>query len=79
MPETIKVCIDGWDDPAFRTAFEHVFDQVRDEGLDLSTPGAGLRAQHLLAEAGYPAARVEIERSVDEALAHVAHWNVHRR
>ncbi len=78
MDTKIKVCIDAWDDPAFRSAFERAYEQVAAEGLPLDTPEAALRAQHLLVEGGYTEARVELERSVDEALAHGAHWSVYR-
>jgi hypothetical protein len=78
MDARIKVSIDSWDDPAFRSAFERVYKRVAAEGLAPDTPDAALRAQHLLVEAGYPGARVELERSVDEALARVAHWSVFR-
>ncbi len=78
MDARIKVCIDAWDDPEFRAAFERAYQQVIDEGLALDSPETAHRAQHLLEEAGYREARVVLERSVDEALAHVAHWSVYR-
>lgn len=78
MDTKIKVCIDAWDDPEFRSAFERAYERVAAEGLAVDTPEAAHRAQHLLEDAGYPGARVELERSVDEALAHSAHWMVYR-
>ncbi len=78
MDTKIKVCIDAWDDPAFRSAVEGAYDQVVAEGRLLDLPETASRVQHLLVAAGYAAARVDLERTVDEALVHVAHWNVHR-
>ena len=78
MDARIKVCIDAWDDPEFRSAFDHAYQQVIAEGLAVDSPETALRAQHLLVDAGYRDARVVLERSVDEALAHAAHWSVYR-
>ncbi len=78
MDARIKVCIDAWDDPEFRTAFDRAYARVVAEGLAVETPEAAHRAQQLLMEAGYPDARIVVERSVDEALAHGAHWSVYR-
>lgn len=74
---TIKVRLEAWDDPGFHAAFEAAREQASAEGIALDTPEAGLRVEHLLAAAGYPGVRIEVERTVDEALAHVAHWTVH--
>ena len=35
-------------------------------------------AEDLLRDAGYPRARIAVSRTVDEAMAHVAHWTVWR-
>ena len=78
MESKLKVCIEPWDDPAFRAAFETAYEAIRVEELPLDSPETARRAQHLLIEAGYPGARIELEKTVDEALAHVAHWFVHR-
>ena len=78
MQPRLKVRLGDWDDPAFHAAFEQARMQVEAEGIPLDSPEAGFRAEHLLAQAGYPGVRIEVIRNVDEALAHVAHWEVHR-
>ncbi len=78
MDPKIKVCIDAWDDPEFRAAFEQAYRQVIDEELALDLPATAHRAQHLLRDSGYREARVVLERSVDEAMSHAAHWSVYR-
>ena len=77
MEPRLKVRLEAWDDPAFHAAFERAREQVQAEGIPLDTPEAGSRAEHLLADAGYPV-HIDVVRSVDEALRHVAHWEVHR-
>lgn len=74
----LKVRLEAWDDPAFHAAFERAREQVVAEGIPLETQDAAVRAQRLLADAGYPGVHIDVERSVDEALAHVVHWTVHR-
>jgi hypothetical protein len=78
MQPRLKVRLETWDDPAFHAAFEVAREQVEQEGIPLDTPEAGFRAEHLLAEAGYPGVQIQVIRSVDEAMRHVAHWEVHR-
>lgn len=78
MGPRLKVRLETWDDPAFHTAFEQAREQVEAEGIPLDSQEAGARAEHLLAEAGYPEVRIDVVRTVDEALAHIAHWDVHR-
>ena len=75
---TIKVKLEAWDDPRFHAAFEAAREQASAEGIALDTPEAGLRVEQLLAVAGYPGVRIDVERTVDEALSHVAHWTVHK-
>lgn len=67
-----------WDDPGFVRAFEAARDQLPAEGLEIYGPRAAARAEQLLRQAGYPRARIDCERTPDEALAHAAHWTVHR-
>jgi hypothetical protein len=78
MDARINVRIDAWDDPGFRSAVEDAYHRVIDEGLVVDTPEAARRAQQLLIEAGYPHARVDLELSVDQALAHEGRWLVYR-
>ena len=80
MASTIgpTVKIDPWDDQAFVRAVEAARDQVREEGLVINGPRAAARAEALLRAAGYPNACVNCERTVEEAMAHHAHWTVRR-
>jgi hypothetical protein len=74
---TIKARITPWDDPEFVKAFERARDEVH--ASDIADGGAaGAQVQHLLREAGYPNARVEVDRTVEEALEHTSHWLVTR-
>ena len=74
----LRVRLIPWDDPAFIHAFETAREQVRVEGLTVNGPNACARVQEIVREAGYPSVTVECERTVDEAMAHVAHWTVRR-
>ena len=74
----IKARITPWDDMAFVKAFEHARDEVH--GTDNEPDGtmAGAMVQHLLHEAGYPNARVDVIQSVNEKLERTSHWLVSR-
>jgi hypothetical protein len=74
----IKASITPWDDPAFMKAFEQAKDQVVSDAEHPDWPRAALEVQHRLREAGYPDARVEVVRTVEEALRHTSHWIVSR-
>jgi hypothetical protein len=74
----LRVRIVGWDDPAFVRTFETARAQAREEGLTINGPKAAARAESLIRAAGYPTARIDCIRSVDEAMAHVAQWVVRR-
>jgi hypothetical protein len=74
----IKARLIPWDDSAFVRAFELARDETERSGCCPEGPQAAQRVQHLLREAGYPKARVEIQRTVEEALEHVSHWSVKR-
>ncbi len=67
-----------WDDVAFREAVDAAWAQVclGPEAIDSTTAAAHL--QLLLRTGGYPAARVEIHKSVDEALHHESNLEVSR-
>lgn len=77
-PSRFNAAIVDWDDQDFVRAFEGARDQVNAEGLTIHGPKAAARAEALLREAGYPGARIAVSRTVDEAMAHVAHWTVWR-
>jgi hypothetical protein len=74
----IKAKLVPWDDPDFVRAFEQARDETERSGCCPDGERAGERVQHLLREAGYPSARVDVERTVEEALEHVSHWSVLR-
>jgi hypothetical protein len=73
----IKAKITPWDDPTFVRAFENARDQTTREGHP-DGPRAGARVEHLLREAGYPKATVDVIRTVREALEQTSHWVVSR-
>jgi hypothetical protein len=74
----IKAKVAPWDDPDFVKAFEHARDETEQSGCCPDGPAAAERVQHLLRERGYPNARVDVERTLEEALEHVSHWSVRR-
>jgi hypothetical protein len=74
----LSVRIIPWDDPSFVRAVEAARDQVHTEGLTINGSKAAERAQEILRETGYPVAHVECEQTVQEAMAHCAHWTVRR-
>ncbi len=73
----IKAKITPWDDTEFVKAFERARDDVHAAGLPDGAK-AGYRVQHLLREAGYPNATVDVIATVAEALQHEWHWMVRR-
>jgi hypothetical protein len=76
-PVRTKTRITPWDDPEFVRAFEQARAVVSEGGIN-DLPLAAAEVQRLLREAGYPRARVEVDRTVAEALDRVAHWVVTR-
>jgi hypothetical protein len=72
-----KTKITPWDDPEFVRAFERARAVVTEDGIT-DIPLAAAEVQRLLRQAGYPHARVEVERTVAEALDQVTHWTVTR-
>jgi len=74
----IKARITPWDDRAFVKAFEHARDTVHEAEDVPDGTKAGAMVQHLLREAGYPNARVEVIQTVGEKLEHTSHWLVTR-
>lgn len=78
QPVTLAIRLIPWQDRAFVRAFDRARELVVAEGLTINGPKAAARAEELLRAAGFPRARVEVTRSVDEALAHAAHWTVWR-
>ena len=74
----ISARIIPWDDTDFVRTFDVARNEVERTGCCPDGPAAAERVQRLLHERGYPRARVEVERSVEEALVHVSHWSVSR-
>jgi hypothetical protein len=74
----VKARLNPWNDPDFVRAFEQARDEVEASGCCPDGPQAAAKVQHLLRERGYVSARVEVERTVEEALEHVSHWTVTR-
>ncbi len=77
-PMHIKARITPWDDTAFVKAFEQARDAVHEAEDVPDGTEAGALVQHMLREAGYPLARVEVIQNVDEKLEHTSHWEVRR-
>lgn len=67
-----------WDDAGFVHEHERAREQAASEGLTINGPKAAARVEDLLRSRGYPRAVVEVDRTVDEALAHSARWEVRR-
>ena len=74
----IKAKLIPWDDPRFLQAFERAREQAIEEGLTINGPKTAARVEDLLRSNGYPEASVDVERTVEEALEHAAHWRVTR-
>ena len=72
----IKARITPWDDPAFVRAFELARQTVEEEGTPYGARGPAVERR--LRAAGYPACRVTVDRTVEEALEHRARWVVSR-
>jgi len=74
----VKARLIPWDDRAFVEAFERSHAEVVTSGCCPEGPAAAARVQAMLRAGGYPRAWIRVERSVDEALEHVAHWTIIR-
>lgn len=74
----IKTKIAPWDDPDFVGAFERARAEMDRSGCCPEGPPAAAEVQRMLREAGFPNARVEVDRTVEEALEHTSHWLVTR-
>jgi hypothetical protein len=75
----IRMSIFPWMDRDFVHAVEDAWLCVRmDKALECWSVAATVAAEGYLHRAGYPGARVIDQRSIEEALDHVAHWRVIR-
>jgi len=78
MKRSVKIHIVEWKDRAFVTAIEAACRAMTLAGVRMDTIDAAQMVQTTLRSDGYPGAVVEYRRSVDEALAGIAHWRVLR-
>jgi hypothetical protein len=73
----IRARITPWDDPAFVRDFETARERVGVLGIK-DGPMSAAKVERLLREAGYPDARVDVIRTVKEALEQTSLWIVKR-
>ncbi|HEX5591604.1 MAG TPA: hypothetical protein VFX65_15025 [Candidatus Limnocylindrales bacterium] len=78
LEHRVELKIDDWDDVAFREAVDRAWAVVRAGSVDIDSTTAAAHLQLLVRAAGYPQAIVDVHKTVDEALAHVAHFEVRR-
>ena len=78
MTSQIRAELIPWDDAEFVREYELAREQSLSEGLTIYGPKAAARVENLLRSRGFPLAVVEVDRTVDEALAHAARWVVRR-
>lgn len=76
LDHRVELKVIGWDDIPFREAVETAWAQIRHGAVEAEPTTAAARLQTLVRAAGYPAAVVTVRRTVDEALAHVSHFEV---
>ncbi len=78
LEHRVLLGIEDWADVEFRRSVEAAWETVRHGPGDCDSIAAAAHLQLLLRAGGYPHAEVEVRRSVDEALSHVAHFDVTR-
>ncbi len=76
LEHRVELKVVDWDDTRFRKAVETAWEQIRHGVVDADSTTAAAHLQILVRAAGYPAANVTVHRTVDEALAHVSHFEV---
>lgn len=74
----VELKVIDWDDLPFREAVDIAWRQVRQGQVDSDSSTAAAHLQLLVRAAGYPTATITVQRTVDEALRHVAHFEVRR-
>jgi hypothetical protein len=74
----IRARITPWDDAGFVQAFEHARDAMERTDDASEGPKAARWVEQQLHAAGYPNARIDVLRTVTEALEHTSHWDVRR-
>jgi len=78
LEHRVELKIVDWDDVAFREAVDRAWDTICHGAVDVDSTTAAAHLQLLLRGSGYPQAIVDVHKTVDEALAHVAHFEVRR-
>jgi hypothetical protein len=78
LEHRVELKIVDWDDVPFREAVDRAWDTIRRGAVDIDSTTAAAHLQLLLRGAGYPQATVDVHKTVDEALAHIAHFEVRR-
>lgn len=76
LEHRVELKVVAWDDIPFRSVVETAWEQVRHGVVDADSTTAAAHLQILVRASGYPAAIVTVRRTVDEALAHVSHFEV---
>jgi hypothetical protein len=79
LEHRVHLSIEDWDDVGFREEVEEAWARVCLSPDDVDPTTAAAHLQLLVRSAGYPQAVVAVHRTVDEALAHVAHFEVSRQ
>lgn len=72
----VDICIEDWTDAKLRRLVGAAWDTVCVGPDEVDSIGAAARLQMLLRSGGYVRAEVEVHQSVDEALAHVVHFDI---
>ena len=78
MTSQIRAELIPWDDAEFVREYERAREQVAQRGPDDLRAEGSCTGRAPPASRGYPHAVVEVDRTVDEALAHAARWTVRR-
>jgi hypothetical protein len=74
----VELKVIDWDDIPFREAVDTAWRQVRHGQVNSDSTTAAAHLQLLVRAAGYPSATVTVQKTVDEALKHIAHFEVRR-
>lgn len=78
LEHRVELSIVDWDDTPFREVVEAAWAQIRRGIVDADSTTAAAHLQILVRGSGYPGAIVTVHRTVDEALAHISHFEVRR-
>ncbi|MES2209385.1 MAG: hypothetical protein V4515_04280 [Chloroflexota bacterium] len=78
LEHRVELRVLDWDDLGFREAVDRAWSTVRGSVVDVDSTTAAAHLQLLVRAAGYPGAVVDVHKTVDEALAHAAHFEVRR-